>query len=192
MVLGDESFYTVTGEEVNRTILLQTMIDFFNDKYPDTEITDFNEGSEIRNILESIAVDIYHLERNDMETTRIAFLTTAYGSWLDLIGESKGYPRIIGLSSSGYVTFSIPDAINEEIVIPFNTIVVSEVTGLQFNTTMEAVISIGETSVDVPVQCVIHGSKGNAAVNTVTLFADVKPYNALSVTNPEELISAQV
>ena len=38
------------------------MIDFFNAKYPDSQITDFNEGSEIRNILESIACDIFHLE----------------------------------------------------------------------------------------------------------------------------------
>ena len=61
MVLGEESFYTIDGAEVNRGTLVQRMIDYYNSKYPDTQITDFNEGSEIRNLLESIAVDIYHL-----------------------------------------------------------------------------------------------------------------------------------
>ena len=38
MVLGDESFYNVVGEEINRRVLVQIMVDYFNDKYPDSDI----------------------------------------------------------------------------------------------------------------------------------------------------------
>ena len=67
MPVGDQKFYMLEGTEIDRTILLQYMIDFYNYKHPDTEITDFNEGSEIRNLLEAIATIIFHLEYNDQQ-----------------------------------------------------------------------------------------------------------------------------
>ena len=85
--MGDTSFTTVTGEEISRTIIVQNMIDFYNEKYPNAYITDFNEGSEIRNILEAIACDVFHLELNDQNILRACFLSTSYGSYLDLFGE---------------------------------------------------------------------------------------------------------
>ena len=84
MPMGDESFYAIDGTEVNRSVLLQVMIDFFNRKYPNAQITDFNEGSVIRNILESIACEIFHVELNDQNILRACFLTTSYGNYLDL------------------------------------------------------------------------------------------------------------
>ena len=74
MAIQEENFYTITGERIDRTTLVQKMIDYFNDKYPNTQITDFNEGSEIRNLLEAIAVDIYHLESNNNDIWRACFL----------------------------------------------------------------------------------------------------------------------
>ena len=121
MVLGEESFYTIEGTEINRGILVQKMIDYYNMKYPESQITDFNEGSEIRNLLESIAVDIYHLEADNQGILRACFLATSYGAYLDLFGEEYHTPRDQGEQSRGVVTFTIPEATNTEIIIPRGT-----------------------------------------------------------------------
>lgn len=185
MVNGDISFYTVTGEEINRTILVQEMIDFFNEKYPNAFITDFNEGSVARNITESLSVDAYHIMKVDNDVERVAFLSTATGGYLDLHGADMNAPRNEGSQAWGTVTFSIPQTEAFVITIPENTILVSSETGLQFVTVLESVINVGEVSVDCPVRSVVVGDNTNAKAGTVNTFYDTKPYNALSVTNVE-------
>ena len=185
MVLGDESFYNVVGEEINRSILVQVMIDYYNEKYPDTNITDFNEGSEIRNILESFSVDIYHLEKNDTDLLRAAFLSTSYGRYLDLFGEEYNTPREYGSVAWGVVTFTIPEPIDYNIIIPVNTVLLSSETGLEYLTNIEVEIPIGETSVECTVYSQVVGRNTNANPNTITIFKDTTPYNMLSVNNPD-------
>lgn len=186
MVNGDTSFYTVTGEEINRTVLIQEMIDFFNKKYPNAYITDFNEGGVARNILESLSVDTYHIMKVDNDVERVAFLSTATGGYLDLHGKDMNAPRNMGSQAWGTVTFSIPQTEVFEINIPEGTILVSSETGLQFVTVLESVINVGELSVDCPVRSVVVGDNTNAKAGTVNTFYDTKPYNALSVTNVEK------
>lgn len=185
MALGDESFTSITGEEISRAVLVQLMIDLFNKKYPDTDITDFNEGSQIRNILESQAVDIFHLERNDQNILRACFLSTSYGRYLDLFGVDLNAPRRLGSYAWGTVTFSIPEPVDYQIEIPYGTILRANDTGLNYVTNLDAVIPIGATSVDCPVYSQVPGENTNAEANTITIFAETKVYNQLSVTNLE-------
>lgn len=185
MVLGDESFYNMLGEEISRKTLVQLMIQFFNEKYPNTSITDFNEGSEIRNIIEAIAVDIYHLEKNTMDNNRVAFLSTSYGQYLDLFGEEMNTPRDYGSEAWGVVTFTIPSAITTNLIIPYGTVLVSSTTGLQFITVNDCEIPVGSTEVDCAVYSSVVGENNNAEPNTITIFRDNKPYSTLSVTNNE-------
>lgn len=184
MVNGDTSFYTITGEEINRTILMQQKIDFFNEKYPDVYLTDFNEGSVVRNFLESLSVDTFNIMRIDNDVERCAFISTATGNYLDLHGKDIGAPRDMGSQAWGTVLFSIPAEESFNIVIPEGTILVSSETGLQFVTIMEVVINVGELNVECPVRSVVVGDNNNAKVGTVNTFYDVKPYNAVTVTNP--------
>ena len=186
MALGDEEFYTVDGQRIDRSVLVQHMIDLFNQKYGDTDITDFNEGSEIRNILEALACNIFHMELNDMQLLRIAFLPTSYGSWLDLFGEELNLPREPGRQSQGDVTFSIPEPVNYLITIPQATRLVASDTGLYYDTYMTVEIPIGETSVDCPVYSVVPGAGTNAKADTITLFENTSLYPEVSVTNPED------
>ena len=179
----EENFYTITGEKIDRTALVQKMIDYYNEKYPDSQITDFNEGSEIRNLLEAIAVDIYHLESNNNDVWRACFLSTSYGQYLDLFGEDLNAPRDLGATSWGTVTFSIPEAITEVVSIPYGTVLGSSVTGLNYITSIDCEISPGETSVDCPAYSQVQGKNTNAEANTITVFRDVSPYTYLSVTN---------
>lgn len=183
----DESFYNVLGEEIKRSFLLQFMIDTFNKKYPDSQITDFNEGSEIRNTLESISADVFHLERNDQDILRAVFLSTSYGRWLDLFGEELNRPRDYGSVSTGNVIFTIPEPATQEITIPDGTILLDSETGIEFVTSGDAVISIGETSTTCLAVSVIIGLNTNSKADKITVFRDNPPVSSLTVTNPEAM-----
>ena len=190
MAVDDVSFYNINGEEVSRSILVQQMINFYQSKLQigDTRITDFNEGSEIRNLLESFAVDLYTLMEEVDDVSRICFVETAEGEWLDKHGANPliNLPRETGEMSKGTVTFSIAEATTSEVVVPIDTILVSEETGLQFSTLADAIIPVGETSVTALAECLTVGVDGNAESSTVTLFEDDSNlYNGLTVTNTE-------
>ena len=184
-MLADEKFYTIDGQEIDRQVLVQRMIDYFNDKYPDTNITDFNEGSEIRNILEAIACDVFHMELNDQNILSACFLSTSYGSYLDLFGEELNTPRRLGTVAWGTVTFSLQEPVNYLISIPQGTVLVAEATGLYYVTNMTVEIPIGETTVDCPTYSQVPGSGTNAEADTITMFRESNVYNEVSVTNPE-------
>lgn len=190
MAVDDVSFYNINGEEVSRSILVQQMINFYQSKLQigDTRITDFNEGSEIRTLLESFAVDLYTLMEEVDDVSRICFVETAEGEWLDKHGANPliNLPRETGEMSKGTVTFSIAEATTSEVVVPIDTILVSEETGLQFSTLADAIIPVGETSVTALAECLTVGVDGNAESSTVTLFEDDSNlYNGLTVTNTE-------
>ena len=185
MALGDESFYTIDGREINRGVIVQQMIDYYNEKYPDTQITDFNEGSEIRNLLEALAVDIYHLEYDNQNILRACFLATSYGNYLDLFGEEYHTPRDLGEQSRGELTFSIPEATTTEILIPRGTSVFDSDTGILFDTTGDTIINIGDTTATCSAVSRVIGGITNAKAGKITVFSDPnnKPYSSLSVTN---------
>lgn len=190
MAIDDVSFLTINGEEISRSILVQQMIDFYQQKLVlgDTKITDFNEGSEIRNLLESFAVDIYTLMEEVDDVSRICFVETADGEWLDKHGANPliALPRESGEMGSGTVTFTIPETTTSEVVIPIDTVLVSEETGLQFVTLADTIISVGETTATASVECLTEGTDGNAESGTITLIEDSNSlYNGLTVTNEE-------
>ena len=182
-MLGEEGFYNITGELVTTDFLVQKMINSFYEKYPDANITDFNEGSQIRNFLESLSSELYHLEFKDQQLVQLAFLTTMLGSYLDLKGEELQTPRMLGSSSIGNVTFSIPEAQTIEITIPANTVLVDSETGYYFNTTAETRINIGDTSCSVSAVSQVIGEAANSRAGKITVFRDNKPSELLSVTN---------
>ena len=180
-----EEFYMVNGDKITREYLVQLMIDEYNKKYSNADITDFNDGSVIRNILESLGVDIYHLEYNDNLLLREAFLATATGGYLDLHGEEYGITRDIALQAQGTVTFSIAEAVNYLITIPQYTRIVDTATGLYYETWTTVEIPIGETSVDCPVYSVVTGAGTNIPANSDFLFYDQNSFKEVSITNSD-------
>ena len=178
-----EEFYNVIGDKVTLEYLVQRMINYFNDKYPETEITDFNEGSEIRNLLESISRDIYHLEFQENNLLREAFLATATGGYLDLHGQEYGVTREVAKQAQGTVTFSISEPINYLISIPQYTRIVDTATGLYYETWTSCEIPIGETSVDCPVYSVVTGAGTNIPAESEFLFYDQNSFREVSITN---------
>ena len=188
--LNDESFYNILGEEISRNGLVQQMINFYGLllEVGETRITDFNEGSEIRNFLETIAVDHYVILEDQNEHAKITFIDTAYGEWLDKHGQHPAIrlERNQGNEAVGEVTFTIPAASTEKTIIPEGTLLASTETGLQFVTDYEAAIEIGDLNVDVQCTCMSVGEDGNVVSGSIDLidddFIDV---HGITVTNTD-------
>lgn len=188
--LNDESFYNILGEEISRNGLTQEMINFYGLLLDvgETRITDFNEGSEIRNLLESIAVDHYIILDDQNEHAKIGFIDTAYGEWLDKHGQHPAIrlERNQGVEAIGECTFSIPSASTEETIIPEGTLLASTETGLQFSTDYDAVIEIGNLNVDVQCTCMSVGENGNVTSGSIDLIDDeFLDTNGITVTNTD-------
>lgn len=62
MPMENESFYNLIGEEISRESIVEKMIEYYAQKLEigETKVTDFNEGSEIRNLLNQLLL-IYML-----------------------------------------------------------------------------------------------------------------------------------
>ena len=190
MAIEEETFYNVIGEEINRTNLVNQMIGFYNLllEVGETKITDFNEGSEIRNLLESVAVLGYYTMEDQNELSKIAFPDTAEGEWLDKHGANPfiNLERDTGSEATGFVVFTIPNASTDDIVIPEETIVVSTESSLEYATDSEVIIAAGETEVTASVTCLTEGVEGNCSENTVTLIDDdYIDISELTVNNTE-------
>lgn len=190
MALEEVTFYNTNGEEISLSNLVNQMINFYDLllEVGETRLTDFKEGSEIRNLLEAFAVGIFALLDEQHEATRIAFISTSYGEFLDRIGQSP-FINVVREEASeavGEVTFTLSEAQTEELVIPTDTIVASSETGLEFSTDADCVISIGEVSANVSVTCLSVGADGNVRSESVDLIVDNElDTNLISVSNSE-------
>lgn len=189
MVVQDIGFYNVIGEYITRSKLVEQMIGYYNLKFAENEtrVTDFNEGSEIRNLLEAIAVDMYILMQQVNEAGNIAFIHTAEGFWLDKHGANPfiNLPRIQGAESTGVVTFSMPDEQELNLTIPGGTILISSSTGLEFLTTSDCTIEVGSTSTDVNVACATSGVEGNIPADDLTIIYGSSFVTGLTVNNDD-------
>lgn len=194
MALEFISFINMVGEEVSVPNLVEQMIDFFNQKLSvgDTKITDFNEGSEIRNLLEGFAILVYAVLEDTNEATKLPFISSSYGTFLDKIGENPfiNLPRIEGDYARGEATFSLVDALDYDFVIPGDTLLETE-EGLQFVTDSDCTILEGETSVSVGVTCLSIGADGNIQSGILTVISDENNLDTslISVTNSDEFIN---
>lgn len=189
MAVDDVGFYNLTGEEITRGSLVDQMIGYYQLKLEvgDTKVTDFNEGSEIRNLLEAFAVDLYILMEEQNELTSIGFVDSADGEWLDKHGANPfiNLPRDTGSESHGSVVFTIPTVATEELLIGEGTIVVSD-DGLEFETDGDGIIAVGETSCTVSVTCLTTGEDGNVGAGEVnTIDDEYIDIDGLTVTNTE-------
>ena len=187
MAIDDVSFISLRGEEISRGNLVQQMIDYYNLKFnfKESRVTDFNEGSEIRNLLESIAVDIYYLMELENDILKQCFVDTATGTWLDKIGMHPfvKLERDMGSPAKGRVKFSIPDELTTDVIIPEATVLLGD-NGLYYTTDLDCVINAGEVYSSISCTCASVGADGNCPIGSITTIDD-SYYNddRVSVTN---------
>lgn len=192
MGLDEVTFYNIVGEEVNLTNLVSQMIDYYGQKLAvgETRLTDFNEGSEIRDILEACAVLGFAILEDINSSGRLPFIRLSEGVYLDYIGENPfiKLPRNTGDYAEGIVVFTLNEVQDTDFIIPAETIVTDTVMDLDFETTVDATIPAGENSVEVPVTCLTMGTNGNVPAGTITILEDDDlNFELLSVNNPEAL-----
>ena len=186
------SFYNIYGEEISEETILEDLISYYNTLHDEnkTKITDFNEGSEIRTLLEVIS----HLAYTTLEETdnisRNHFVSTAEGEFLDLIGENYKIEREQGTSASGLVKFSLSDptatSIQTEQIIEAGTVVTNE--DNSYETESDAIIGIGETYTYVNVVCTLEGADGNCKANTINTIEDYAGTVPITVTNEDSFV----
>lgn len=193
IVLNEVSFYNTNGDEIKLSNLVNQIINFYALKREvgETELTDFNEGSEIRNLIEAFAVLEYARLEEEHENTRIAFISTSYGTWLDKIGELPfiDLPRDEGSVAGGTVIFTLAAVQDSDFVIPAGTIVTAPDSELDFTTLVDATIYEGELSVETAVECLTAGSDGNVKKEKITKIDSINAFDPefISVSNPEAM-----
>ena len=192
MALEEVTFYNIVGEEVNLSNLVSQMIDYYDQKREvgETKLTDFNEGSEIRNILEAAAVLAYAILEDENEAGKLPFIELSSGTYLDRIGANPfiNLPRVEGNPATGNVTFTLATAQETDYVIPEQTLLADSVNDLSFVTLSDCTIYEGELSSEVLVECLTDGTDGNVPSGTLTIIDDTTIDTELvSVTNNEAL-----
>lgn len=124
---------------------------------------DTSEGSFVYDVQKPTAKQIYNT-RVDLNTVLMyAFVQTSGDKFLDLAGEGRGVPRVLGEKATGNVLFTgIGGAI-----IPPGTLVQSS-PDIRFFTVDDAVIPNDETSVSVGIIAEDIGTVYNVPTNAIT------------------------
>ena len=132
--------------------------------------------------LYAVAAQIYGLYVQAEWVDRQCFPQTAVGEFLDKHAQLRGLERRAATAATGAIRFSTDSAAATDLVIPAGTVCLTA-GAVRFETTQEAVLAAGSTSVDVPAQAVEPGTAGNAAAGAIRAMA-VAPVGIGACTNP--------
>ena len=181
-----DSFYDVKGNEVSKDGIVAEFIGNYQGN-----LTDFNEGSEIRNLIEAFATYAMGIEERINDTVYVMDIMNADGEYLDLLASQPqiDMERIEGIEATGTVVFSIDNALNEELLIPAGTIV-SSAEGLDFETETDNVLQPGITSMECAVRAIDTGTEGNIPAYSILNKPDddYELIAGMDVNNPDPFI----
>lgn len=164
------SFYNIENEEISEENILNELINYYQTlgSSGKTRITDFNEGSEVRTLLEVLSHLAYNILEEQNNTLSNHFINTAEGEYLDLLGANPNVnlERNQGTLATGLVKFTLPEVNINEVEIPAETVVSTD--EMEYITVEDAYIPIGDTYTYVPVECTIEGADGNCKIGEIT------------------------
>ena len=132
--------------------------------------------------LYAVAAQIYGLYVQAEWVDRQCFPQTAVGEFLDKHAQLRGLERRAATAATGAIRFSTDSAAATDLVIPAGTVCLTA-GAVRFETTQEAVLAAGSTSVDVPARAAEPGAAGNAAAGAIRAMA-VAPVGIGACTNP--------
>ena len=140
------------------------------------------DSSDLAVRLYAVAAQVYALYIQADWVRRQAFPQTAEGDYLDQHAALRGLERRGAVRAEGVLRFGLDRAAETGRVIPAGTVCMTA--GLvRFETVDEAVLSAGQTWVEVRARAVEAGSAGNVAAGTVRTMA-VAPVGVGWCTNP--------
>lgn len=184
--MSDE-FTNIEGLKIKRSEIVQRKVDYYKSAFEEgnTKITDFNEGSEARNLLEATSIDAYELRYWIDFMNRQAFPQTAVRGYLDILGVQFNCYRKSAIKATGYITFSTETVKSYDITIPAGTLIkTGGIDGVYFVTTEDVILTAGNLSVNAPIEADVAGDEGN--VNTSTIDELPNPIDDLTVNNTSE------
>jgi len=154
----------------------------YGTQYWGDDITE-RDTTGIHQFYEPFAESLSDLEKELQQVLQALRIQEAEGVALDLLGGRLGVSRITTRAATGEVTFSSDSAVSKDYLIQGGTTVKTSPPGeIEFETTEEAVLESGTSSVTAPVQALEEGSIGNVAADTIT-EATVFPPGVDSITN---------
>lgn len=164
---------------MTETEIYQEMLDTFLEE---TGYELYSEG-DLTVRLRAAAAQIMSLYHYGDYVYRQAFPQTAQGESLDLHGQLRGVVRLAERQATGILRFGISAALTVDLSIEAGTVCLTG-EGVAFETLEEAVLTAGETFVDVAAQAVECGGQGNVMAGSITLM-QTAPDGVETVTNPE-------
>lgn len=136
-------------------------------------ITDFNVGGVARTLIEAPAVELDELYQQMFNGLRDAIPVSVFNSF--------EYEPIPSMGSSGVVRFSASPVLSSDTAIPAGTVVMQAGGRYQYQTSVDAVLLAGASSVDVMCHCTSAGADTN--INAATLTMLQAPITGVTVTN---------
>ena len=182
----DNGFYNLNNEYITPDSIKETLIGYYQEAHANdrTKIDDFNEGSEIMNLIGLMSVIAYNMLYEQNQTLSNHFVNTAEDEYLDLIGANPNInlEREMGANATGFVKFTVAEPAMTEIEIPEGTVVSNA--DASYSTIGDNYISIGETYTYCQVECDVEGTVGNCVIGAITECEDPQ----FTVTNDEAFI----
>lgn len=189
------SYYTnVLGEQVSTATVLSDMIANLQTRVQkgESNLTDVNIGSELRNVFEANSEGIFRLLRENDLIGRMLSVRQATGGYLDDRGYEVGLYRKNGTYSNGTVTFSIPSPLRVDYTIFAGTTLLNSKTGYRYVLVGDATILAGDTWTTGLVQAEATGEEYNCKAHTITAFETGQDVRSdLSVDNDADFTNGE-
>lgn len=151
--------------------IVQQMRDALAVSEPDL---DTSIGSPTRKILDAVGVAIAPAYADSLISNYAFDIDSKTDAALDDFVAMLGFTRFAATRATGTVTFSRTTPADRSYVIPAQTQIatpnVTDLGSVIIATVVPAVLAVGQTSVDVPVQAVTGGEQGNVEAGSLTLF----------------------
>jgi phage-related baseplate assembly protein len=165
--MAEFDFVETDSAKLYTTIIGSLMESCDEALYPGDQRRIFGEG------LVAAFVSLY-AEFNDKMKQRT--LQYARGSVLDALGERYNVSRVAPTSASAVFRFVVSEAQRENIIIPSGTRITSD-GSVYFATQETAVLTAGETSIDLLGVCTSPGSAYNSfSVGSISTLVDLIPF----------------
>lgn len=168
--MADDFDFVETDSAKLYTTIIESLMDSCQEAlYPGDERRIFGEA------LVAVLVSVFSMFNDEAKQRTLQY---ARGSVLDAIGERYNLGRIEATSATAVFRFSVSDVRDENIIIPAGTRITSD-GNVYFATQETAVLSAGDTYVDIVGACSVAGTSYNGvAPGLIATLVDLIPYIA--------------
>lgn len=191
---GQDIIIFPDGTRFSRTDIVNSSIEFYKTEYEDnlTDICDFSDGSEIRTLHESIAVELFAKYRYDEQRSKEKYVKYATGTYLDELACEYHINRKRGRIATGTVTFSTTANVDGEMRVPRGTVILARDTGYEYILQEDVIITSANTPENGTVYSKLIGEEYNAEADTLTAFKNIETIRTeIKVTNPVALTGGE-